>query len=354
MSTNGSSPRVGLLFGAVESAGRRGGGIHNAVLAQALGLRANGVDVKIFTASEDCAAASAERGIACHQHRMWHSGIDPMVRVESWRQARAFRPQAVVHNSGRSWMMGPILFPGALHAQVMHRELVRPYRFFRKWIALSEPYAATLRASPDGRHRQIAVAPNGLLEDPQPVQRRLRDGPLVVGTAGRLSEAKGIHTLIEAVAAIVRQGGAIDLRLAGPGSEQFEALSNELGVADHVTFLGWTDDIDGFLDDLDVFCLPSRKEAFGLVLIEAMARGLPVISTDTHGARGIVRSGKTGWLVPIDDVDALASAMRLADADRQALIDMGGAAYDDVCARFTPQATGRALLDALRLLGARL
>jgi glycosyltransferase involved in cell wall biosynthesis len=63
------------------------------------------------------------------------------------------------------------------------------------------------------------------------------------------------------------------------------------------------------LNAADLLVLPSVREQFGLVLIEAMACGLPVVAVDAHGPAGIVEPGRTGWLVPPDDQDALADAM---------------------------------------------
>lgn len=349
-------PLVVIHYGTIEAAGRRGGGIHNAVLAQAMGLLANGVRPVILTASEACAQDAAAHGLDVHLHRLWHSGIDPLVRPAAWHVARALSPAAVIHNSGRSWLAGAALFPRSIHAQVMHRETVRPYRFFRKWIALSPAYADHLRASPSGRGRRIAVAPNGLIDKPPPLPPRQRDlsRPIVFGTAGRLSVAKGIDTLIAAAARLKRDGVRFEIRMAGEGFEPFVALAKREGVGNDIVFLGRIDDMDAFFDDLDVFVLPSTKEAFGLVMIEAMVRGVPVLSTRTHGGLAIVRPGETGWLVDVGDVAGLAEAMTARTVDRRQTATFGTAAYRDVVTRFSPKPAGAALIEALRSLGAKL
>jgi glycosyltransferase involved in cell wall biosynthesis len=350
-------PWVAIVYSAIEPVARRGGGIHNAVIGQAVGLMANGVHTKIFTASEACAAEARERGIAVDLDQAWNSGIDPMFSKRIWWRAcrEAGRlPAAVIHNSGRTWLAGTALFPGILQAQVLHREVIYPYRCFRNWISLSEHYAQSLRASPSGWFRRIAVAPNGLLDDPPLPVFREKTGPVVFGTAGRLSKAKGIETLIEAAALIPRDEADIRFRIAGSGWEPFQELAGRRGVADLFEFIGWTDNMDGFLDSLDVFCLPSEKEAFGLVLIEAMARGLPVISTMTNGGRDIVQVDETGWLVPIADAGALAASLHKVASDRAEIARRGKAAYSDVMTRFTPSPAGRRLIEELASLGASL
>jgi glycosyltransferase involved in cell wall biosynthesis len=67
--------------------------------------------------------------------------------------------------------------------------------------------------------------------------------------------------------------------------------------------------VAGVLASLDVLVSASRSEAFGIVLAEAMASGLPVVATATEGAREIVEEGRTGLVVPVDDVDSLAAAL---------------------------------------------
>jgi teichuronic acid biosynthesis glycosyltransferase TuaC len=71
------------------------------------------------------------------------------------------------------------------------------------------------------------------------------------------------------------------------------------------------------LNAADLLVLPSLGEAFGLVLVEAMACGLPVVACASHGPAAIVTDGKTGWLVPPDGVDALADALVAAASDRE-------------------------------------
>ncbi|MGI9388430.1 MAG: glycosyltransferase family 4 protein [Boseongicola sp.] len=323
------------------------------MIAQAAGLKANGVDVKILTSSEACAREATARDLPYDFARPWHSGIDPLFSPRIWQSGRyrnGVLPAAVVHNNARTWFAGGLLFPRALHAQVLHRENVHTYRFFRNWIALSSGYADELRDSPSGRFRRIALAPNGLAAVPKQLSRRMPAGPFTIGTAGRPSETKGTEMLLAAALRVRQVRPDIRFKIAGRGYDQFQEMAKRIGVADVVEFVGWQDDMDGFLDTLDAFCLPSVGESFGLVLIEAMARGLPIISTATNGARDIVKPGETGWLVPINDPEAFAAAVLDAGSDRAEISRRSAAAYRDACQRYAPVAAGRNLLDALASL----
>lgn len=357
MAARVSEPWVAIIYSAIEPAGRRGGGIHNAVIGQAISLMANDVGVRILTASEACAEEAKTRGIDVDLDRAWNSGIDPLVSSRIWRTLRhknGKRPAAVIHNSGRTWLAGGIMFPGILQTQVMHRETIPPYRFFRNWIALSNPFAEKLKSSASGRFRNIAVAPNGLVDVPTQPAREPRTGPVVFGTAGRLSLEKGTDAFIDAAAQAARLGIDARFKIAGAAPDRYRSYAEQQGVSDILDFVGWTDDMDDFFDSLDVFCLASHKESFGLVLIEAMARGVPVISTTTNGALDIVDAGETGWLVPIDATDELAETFRNVASDRAEITRLGAAAFACVRDRYTPKPVGQALIEALRSQGARL
>jgi glycosyltransferase involved in cell wall biosynthesis len=131
-------------------------------------------------------------------------------------------------------------------------------------------------------------------------------------TVGRLVPVKGFEYLIRAIAELGPRGHDVSLTIVGDGPErsQLEALALDLGVADRIQFAGWQSDVRSFLDSADVFVLPTLGEGFGLSILEAMGRGLPVISTDTMAIPEIVIDGQTGRLVSTKDPVALAGAIR--------------------------------------------
>ena len=127
---------------------------------------------------------------------------------------------------------------------------------------------------------------------------------------GRLSRQKGFDVLIRALA---RVQGDWRLDIFGGGSERdaLAALIQSNGLGSRVFLRGHTDAPYRVLDQADWFIMPSRFEGFGVVLVEAMARGVPVLASDCpHGPREILDDGGFGILVPPDQVDALAAAIR--------------------------------------------
>jgi len=136
-------------------------------------------------------------------------------------------------------------------------------------------------------------------------------GEPFVLAVGRLHKQKGYTHLLAAFARAVKQRPA-QLVILGEGDDRDELqnLAAALGIASHVHFLGYTPNPLAYMRHASVFVLSSIAEGFGNVIVEALACGTPVISTDCpHGPREILADGRYGTLVPVGDVDALARAI---------------------------------------------
>ncbi len=168
------------------------------------------------------------------------------------------------------------------------------------------------------------------------------DAPLFL-SLGRLHEKKAFDILIRAAALV--PGAYVWIAGDGPLEGKLAALIEELNVADRVKLLGWRDDREALFGAADYCVLPSRFEPFGTVMIEAWAQNVPLIAAAAKGPKGLIEDGKTGLLVPIDDVDALARAMKFLIADpilRARLVAGAGEAF---AARFTEDAVVAQYLD---------
>jgi len=140
---------------------------------------------------------------------------------------------------------------------------------------------------------------------------RLAEGEKLVASVGRLTQAKDQANLIRAFAALAKRRPA-KLMLVGEGEMRgrLEAIARDLGLADRVLFIGHVDNPYPYMRAADLFVLSSVREGFGNVLVEALAAGTPVVSTDCpHGPREILEGGRWGRLVPPGDPEALARAM---------------------------------------------
>jgi glycosyltransferase involved in cell wall biosynthesis len=134
--------------------------------------------------------------------------------------------------------------------------------------------------------------------------------------AGRVCAAKGVHIAIQAMA-LIRKNSQLSFHIdivgwtEEPYLTTIKNLIHSLDLDDAVTFIEPRDSRDmwNFYDQYDALLLPSRNEPFGLVLIEAMARGLPAIAVNRGGPRDIIANGVDGFLVEPDDPDALSKAL---------------------------------------------
>ncbi len=231
---------------------------------------------------------------------------------------------------------------------VAHGDKRRHLEAADRIVTLSRAFAATLAAGGFAEDRIVAL-PHALPEAARAFEALgERTGPLVVLAAGRFVEKKGFEDWLEALAQLDVPLTSVRLVLAGDGEhrERLERRAQSLGVA--VAFVGWRP-IAELLAEADVFCLPSRDEPFGLVLLEAMAAGLACVATRTNGPLDLVADGEDGLLVSIGEPAAMGRAVARLIADGDLRRRLGAAARAKALGpAFTPQRFADELGKALR------
>jgi glycosyltransferase involved in cell wall biosynthesis len=166
----------------------------------------------------------------------------------------------------------------------------------------------------------------------------------VVGVIGMFDPVKGHLYLLKAIRQL-RDRGVTDLSCLIVGEGRLEAelreYVNAAGIERNVLFLGYRRDIPNLLSFMDVVVMPSLRESFGIVALEAMAMKVPVIASRIGGLEEVVEHEKTGLLVPPGDAEALAEAIRGLAANPEMRRVMGEAGRKRVTERFSIESTIR-------------
>ena len=212
---------------------------------------------------------------------------------------------------------------GTLHAKVGSRRWLgrakRAYAHADATVGVSRGVASELTEAvgvPVGRVHTVynpvvseALARNS--DQPSGHPWLDESGPRVILSAGRLSKQKDFSTLLIAFAEVLKDGPA-RLVVLGKGRMQHDLLAHaeQLGIVEHVDFPGFVQNPYAFMSKASLFVLSSRFEGLPTVLIEAMACGCPVVSTDCpFGPDEVLEHGRWGELVPVGDAEALSKAM---------------------------------------------
>ncbi|CAN5266038.1 glycosyltransferase family 4 protein [soil metagenome] len=217
------------------------------------------------------------------------------------------------------WHLHDII--SAAHFGAMQRRVqVMLANFCVAQVIVPSQAAADAFIAEGGRKALVAVVPNGLEIAPDsksPAEIRqelgLPDGPLI-GVFSRLAAWKGQHVVLQALT----QLPGVNCIIAGdamfgeqPYADRLNKMVVELGLAGRVQFLGRRSDVARLMQAIDAVIHPSiDPEPFGRTLVEAMLAGVPVIATDAGAASDILEAGRAGTLVPPNDAEALAQAIR--------------------------------------------
>lgn len=158
----------------------------------------------------------------------------------------------------------------------------------------------------------------------------------VIGCVGQLFKTKGHFYLLSAVKQLLPDIPEIRVLLLGTGDRALvEAMVDELGLKERVIFAGYRSDAAACMSAMDLVVHPSLSEAFCQVLIEAMAVGTAVVSTEVGGAAEVITQGETGVLVPPADANAIAQAVLRLYRDRGRQREIAAAGQTSVRQRFT-------------------
>ena len=179
--------------------------------------------------------------------------------------------------------------------------------------------------------RVFLCHPFGTLRDDPPLSRKdfgIPEGMPVILMLARMHQEKGVDLLL---CAALKLNAFLLLAGTGPELESYRELAKGLGIESRVCFAGWRNDRSALLDIADVLAVPSRRETFGAVMVEAWGRKVPVVASKTPGPRQYIEHGVNGLLHEIDSADDLAKNLEAVLKDnalRDRLVAGGTHTYE--------------------------
>lgn len=276
------------------------------------------------------AARLAPTGAAISQHR-FGSRLDLLTPLQLSRAAKRFQPDVTLAWMSRAAVMTPKR-AGVVAARLGGYYNLKYYRNCRHLIGNTKDICDYIirQGWPAERTHYL---PNFVDAEPRPPVDRAAfdtppDVPLLLAL-GRLHWRKGFDVLLAALERVPE--AYLWIAGEGPAQAELQRIAAATGVAERVRWLGWRQEVGGLYAACDVFVCPSRAEPLGNVVIEAWAHGAPAVATSAAGPAALIEEGVTGLLVPPEDADALAAAIRTVldgPALAAAMREAGRAAYE--------------------------
>jgi glycosyltransferase involved in cell wall biosynthesis len=211
-------------------------------------------------------------------------------------------------------------------------------------VAVSEPLRQFLVNESKVPKEMIEVVPNGLDLDAYRASKPFaKEGQVpVVGSFGRLEPVRGFEYFIKAAKIVADAGYKVEFLIVGAGSDEsrLRGLVGRLGVSGCVTFRSEPSDYRVRIDSMDIVVTCPVKEGFGMVALEAMGCGRPVIASAVGGIYNLIKDGETGLLVPPRDPDSIAERIIALLRDREEAERLGMRARALVEEKFTMETVG--------------
>jgi glycosyltransferase involved in cell wall biosynthesis len=281
----------------------------------------------------------------------------------------AFKPQVIIASAFSIWTMLALLFkpigrwrvilawdgssPNVDFRNSKLRLWVRRtiVRFVDRFITNNEAGKAYFCEYLGVDSQQITVRPY-LVPDPQTLLGSSKStvnlkmqSPIFL-YVGRIEERKGLHLLLQACNILRQEGCNFSLAIIGRGPQQDElkAYCHTHDLDDRVQWLGWIDyrQLGVYFQQADVFVFPSLEDIWGMVTLEAMAFGKPVVGSKWAGSSELIVDGENGWICDPHDPAAMAALMRKSIEQPDLIAKMGQASIETI-AQHTPAAVAQFL-----------
>jgi glycosyltransferase involved in cell wall biosynthesis/GT2 family glycosyltransferase len=246
---------------------------------------------------------------------------------------------------GRRWLVAPHV-PPEEDRPIYSRPLTAAMRRADGFIVLAHRHWDMLAVHHRLRGRRF-VAPNGVAMTDEPIARiRTASDPLHLVMLSRIVEHKNPHLLIEALGGLADMPWTLSIFGDGPDRERLQA-STPAKLRDRVHWRGWSDGPEPALADADLLCVPSRSEAFPMVILEAMARAVPVAASGICAVPEMLDFGRAGFVVEPVSVSGWRDQLAKILAEPAELRSVGRRGLDRMRKHYSVTAMTDAYLDAI-------
>ncbi len=197
---------------------------------------------------------------------------------------------------------------------------------------------------------QIFIVPNMINTPPKKLDNIvLKKTDYVIGALGRFVPEKGFNYLIEAISILRDRRYNVKLMLGGAGSleRQLKKLVIDINIKNNVEFIGWIKDKKSFFEEIDIFCIPSVFETFGIVALEAMSQQVAIVSTKTSGASQIFEPDMDALLTKTASSQDLADKIAYLIDNPDKRRELKNNAYNKIISRYDTQVIANILLEIL-------
>lgn len=241
--------------------------------------------------------------------------------------------------------------------RVVRLGLAAPLRLATTCIVNSRATMAEILSSQPRLANRLRLVHNGVPGPPEPLAPPPRSERTRLVVVGRLSERKGVHVAVEAVALLLRRGQDVELELCGsavdaqsPYLAEIVARCEESDLRGRVRMSGYTSPIWPALARSDILVAPSFGESFGNAVVEAQLAGRPVVATAVQGHLETVTNNETGLLVPLDDPGAIATAVGRLIAEPGLAAALAAQAMRTSSVAFAPERYDRSIASVARTI----
>ncbi|KIE05216.1 Glycosyltransferase [Candidatus Jidaibacter acanthamoeba] len=170
--------------------------------------------------------------------------------------------------------------------------------------------------------------------------------PPIIGAVGRFVKKKGFDVFLKALSLLEQKKVEFKAIIGGEGEERenLEKMVRTLQLSDKVKFIGWVEDKESFYKSIDIFCLPSLHEPFGIVVLEAFKYSRPVISTKTEGPSNIITDRLNGLFAENDNPQSLADKIELLIKNEELAINLAREGLNLVKAKYSSKVVGEQII----------